>query len=114
MTKELTDRSALEPLVGSGWSMVEGRDALTKEFKFKSFRSRLGLDEPCGALGRESWTTIQNGPTPITVLQVLLTTHACDGLSDLDVKLAQEHGDGCFFLIVLQSLEVRAINNVPS
>lgn len=42
MTKALTDRSTLDPLFGSGWSMVEGRDALTKDFKFKLF-VRLGL-----------------------------------------------------------------------
>ena len=49
MTKELTDRIALEPLIGSGWSMVEGRDALTKEFKFESFRQAWAWMSEIGA-----------------------------------------------------------------
>ena len=39
MTQPLDDRSALTALFASGWEMVEGRDALRKHFKFKSFRS---------------------------------------------------------------------------
>ena len=42
MTQALKDRSALTALFASGWEMVEGRDALHKNFKFKSFRSAWG------------------------------------------------------------------------
>ena len=82
MTKELTDRIALEPLIGSGWSMVEGRDALTKEFKFESFRqawawmSEMALwaekldhhPEWCTWLRRNGGTIVRIAPAPGSTL----------------------------------------------
>ena len=41
MTQALKDRSALNDLFASGWEMVEGSDALRKNFKFKSFLKNI-------------------------------------------------------------------------
>ncbi len=88
MTKALTDRSTLDPLFGSGWSMVEGRDALTKDFKFKTFRqARAWMTEM--ALWAEKLDHLPEVSNTYNRVQVVLTTHDCDGLSDLDVKLAE-------------------------
>jgi 4a-hydroxytetrahydrobiopterin dehydratase len=68
--------------------MVEGRDALTKDFKFKTFRQAWGWMTEMALLAEKldhhpEWSNTYNR------VQVVLTTHDCDGLSDLDVKLAE-------------------------
>ena len=88
MTKALTDRSTLDPLFGSGWSMVEGRDALTKDFKFKTFRQAWAWMTEM-ALWAEKLDHHPEWSNTYNRVQVILTTHDCNGLSDLDVKLAE-------------------------
>lgn len=88
MTKALTDRSTLDPLFGSGWSMVEGHDALTKDFKFKTFRQAWAWMTEM-ALWAEKLDHHPEWSNTYNRVQVVLTTHDCDGLSDLDVKLAE-------------------------
>ena len=71
-----------------GWVPVEGRDALKKTFKFKSFNEAWGFMSRV-ALAAEKlnhhpeWFNVYNR------VEITLTTHDCDGLSDLDVKLAK-------------------------
>jgi 4a-hydroxytetrahydrobiopterin dehydratase len=71
-----------------GWAPVEGRDALKKTFKFKSFNEAWGFMSRV-ALAAEKlnhhpeWCNVYNR------VEITLTTHDCDGLSDLDVKLAK-------------------------
>ena len=71
-----------------GWVPVEGRDAVKKTFKFKSFNEAWGFMSRV-ALAAEKlnhhpeWFNVYNR------VEITLTTHDCDGLSDLDVKLAQ-------------------------
>lgn len=71
-----------------GWRAVEGRDALTKSFSFKSFSEAWGFMARV-ALAAEKlnhhpeWSNVYNR------VEITLTTHDCDGLSDLDVKLAK-------------------------
>ena len=71
-----------------GWTPVEGRDALRKSFKFKSFSEAWGFMARV-ALAAEKlnhhpeWSNVYNR------VEITLTTHDCDGLSDLDVKLAK-------------------------
>ena len=88
MTKALTDRSSLDPLFGSGWSMSEGRDALTKDFKFKNFRQAWAWMTEM-ALWAEKLDHHPEWSNTYNRVQVILTTHDCNGLSDLDVKLAE-------------------------
>lgn len=35
--------SKLAPLLGAGWSMVDGRDAIKKDFKFDNFNIAFGF-----------------------------------------------------------------------
>ena len=45
MTEKLSDATRgplLEPLFATGWEMVEGRDAITKTFKFSNFADAFG------------------------------------------------------------------------
>jgi 4a-hydroxytetrahydrobiopterin dehydratase len=71
-----------------GWAPVEGRDALKKTFKFKSFNEAWGFMNRV-ALAAEKldhhpeWFNVYNR------VEITLTTHDCDGLSDLDVTLAK-------------------------
>jgi 4a-hydroxytetrahydrobiopterin dehydratase len=71
-----------------GWTPVEGRDALKKTFKFKSFNEAWGFMNRV-ALAAEKldhhpeWFNVYNR------VEITLTTHDCDGLSDLDVTLAK-------------------------
>jgi 4a-hydroxytetrahydrobiopterin dehydratase len=82
-------RAAALPALGeTGWAAVEGRDAIRKVWKFRSFVEAWGFMSSV-ALVAESvnhhpeWSNVYN------VVDVTLTTHDCNGLSELDVKLAQ-------------------------
>ena len=87
MTKALTDRSTLEPLLESGWSMMEGRDALAKDFKFKNFRQAWAWMSEM-ALWAEKLDHHPEWSNTYNVVKVVLTTHDCNGLSEMDVALA--------------------------
>ena len=83
-----TDRTAALPaLDATGWRAVENRDAMRKVMKFKNFSEAWGFMARV-ALAAEKlghhpeWRNVYN------VVDITLTTHDCDGLSDLDVKLA--------------------------
>ena len=89
MTQALKDRSALNDLFATGWEMVEGRDALRKNFKFKSFRSAWGWMSEM-ALWAEKLDHQPEWSNKYNRVTVILTSHDCDGLSELDVKLAQK------------------------
>ncbi len=79
-------REALAEL--TGWNQVEGRDAIEKSFKFKSFSEAWGFMSRV-ALAAEKlnhhpeWFNVYNR------VDILLSTHDCGGLSELDVKLAK-------------------------
>jgi 4a-hydroxytetrahydrobiopterin dehydratase len=72
----------------SGWGQVEGRDAIEKTFKFKSFSEAWGFMSRV-ALAAEKlnhhpeWFNVYNR------VDILLSTHDCGGLSALDIKLAK-------------------------
>jgi 4a-hydroxytetrahydrobiopterin dehydratase len=73
----------------TGWSEVPGRDAITKSFKFKSFNEAFGFMSRV-ALAAEKmdhhpeWSNVYNK------VDVVLSTHSAQGLTELDVKLAQK------------------------
>ncbi len=79
-------RAALAEL--AGWQPVEGRDAIHKAFKFKSFSQAWGFMNRV-ALAAEKldhhpeWFNVYNR------VEITLSTHDCDGLSERDVKLAK-------------------------
>lgn len=91
MSARLTEaeRTAELPGLGeTGWGAVPGRDAIRKIWKFRSFSEAWGFMSRA-ALAAEKldhhpeWSNVYN------VVDVTLTTHSCDGLSDLDLRLAR-------------------------
>ena len=77
----------LKPLEGSGWAVVEGRDAVKKVFLFKDFSEAFGFMTRVGLLAEKmdhhpEWFNVYNK------VEVTLSTHDCGGLSSNDVKMA--------------------------
>ncbi len=79
--------AALTPLLATGWAMAEGRDAIRKSYRFRTFSEAFGWMTRV-ALHAEridhhpEWTNVWNR------VEVTLITHDCDGLSALDIRLA--------------------------
>jgi 4a-hydroxytetrahydrobiopterin dehydratase len=82
-----TDRtSALAEL--SGWTEVQGRDAITKKFVFKDFNQAFGFMTRAALVAEKmdhhpEWFNVYK------TVEVTLSTHDAGGVTDLDVKLAQ-------------------------
>ena len=92
MTEKLigTDRSeALAPLLENGWKQVQGRDAISKEFNFKTFNAAFGFMTRA-ALYAEKWNHHPEWFNVYNKVSVTLTSHDAGGLSALDIKLAQK------------------------
>ncbi len=82
-----TRADALAPLLAKGWAMVEGRDAIRKDYKFRSFVSAFGWMTSAALVAEKlnhhpEWSNVYNR------VSVTLITHDCDGLSELDICLA--------------------------
>ncbi len=92
MTEKLSGdarTSALEQLVAKGWTHDAERDAIQKSFKFKSFVEAFGWMTQMAIVAEKmnhhpEWFNVYNR------VEVTLTTHDADGLSALDVKLAEQ------------------------
>ena len=70
-----------------GWSPVEGRDAAKKEFKFADFNEAFGFMTRVAIAADKAdhhpeWFNVYNR------VEITLTTHDADGLSQRDVDLA--------------------------
>ncbi|AHD01838.1 MULTISPECIES: 4a-hydroxytetrahydrobiopterin dehydratase [Leisingera] len=97
MTEKLSDATRgplLEPLFATGWEMVEGRDAITKTFKFSNFADAFGWMTRA-AIWAEKWNHHPEWSNVYNRVTVVLTTHDVDGISALDAKLARKM-DGLF------------------
>ena len=75
-----------------GWHKVENRDAIEKSFKFKDFNDAFAFMTHCAQYAEEinhhpEWFNVYNR------VDVVLSTHDVDGLSNLDVKMAQKMND---------------------
>ncbi len=72
----------------SGWTPAQGRDAIVKTYRFKDFNAAFGFMARA-ALKAEAldhhpeWTNVYNR------VEVLLTTHAAEAVTELDIALAQ-------------------------
>lgn len=92
MTDRLTEtqRTELLPALGkSGWGALPDRDAIRKIWKFRSFVEAWGFMSRAALLAEKmdhhpEWLNVYN------VVDVTLTTHSCDGLSQLDIDLAHK------------------------
>lgn len=92
MTEKLSDATRgplLEPLFATGWEMVEGRDAITKTFKFSNFTDAFGWMTRA-AIWAEKWNHHPEWSNVYNKVTVVLTTHDVDGISSQDAKLARK------------------------
>ncbi|MBL4751059.1 MAG: 4a-hydroxytetrahydrobiopterin dehydratase [Amylibacter sp.] len=78
----------LAALLSSGWELVEGRDAIKRSFKFKTFNQAFGWMTRI-AMYAEKWNHHPEWSNTYNRVDVVLTTHSVDGLSELDIKLAK-------------------------
>ncbi len=70
------------------WSHTEDRDAIRRAFKFKNFNEAWGFMARVALLAETQdhhpeWSNVYNK------VDIILTTHDCDGLSERDVRLAR-------------------------
>jgi 4a-hydroxytetrahydrobiopterin dehydratase len=78
----------LKPLFDTGWRMVDGRDAITKTFEFKNFVEAFGWMTRC-AIHAEKLNHHPEWSNVYKTVEVTLSTHDADGLTENDVKLAK-------------------------
>ncbi len=81
------DRQDLLPAL-DGWTMVEGRDAITRRFVFSDFGAAFGWMTRVALVAEQmnhhpEWSNVYNS------VEVTLSTHDADGLTRRDVELAQ-------------------------
>ena len=92
MSKLLTQAerdAALTPLLQTGWNLVENRDALSKTFIFKNFVEAFGWMTKI-AIWAEKMNHHPEWSNVYKTVEVTLSTHDADGLTELDIKLAQK------------------------
>lgn len=80
--------TALAQLVNNGWREVEGRDAITKTYEFANFVEAFGWMARA-ALHAEKLNHHPEWSNVYKTVQVTLTTHDVNGLSPLDITLAE-------------------------
>lgn len=69
------------------WQVTEGRDAIARAFRFKDFNAAFGFMCRAALVAEKmdhhpEWSNVYNR------VEVTLTTHDADGLTELDTKLA--------------------------
>jgi len=69
------------------WRITEGRDAITRRFKFKNFNQAFGFMTRV-ALMAEKLNHHPEWSNTYGTIDVTLTTHDAGGLTELDIKLA--------------------------
>ncbi len=90
MVEKLTAEQRIAALKElTGWQEVEGRDAIRRSFKFKNFNEAWGFMTRVALMAEKAdhhpeWSNVYNR------VEILLTTHDCNGLSQRDVKLAKQ------------------------
>jgi 4a-hydroxytetrahydrobiopterin dehydratase len=78
----------LPALSESGWTAVPDRDAIRKVWRFRDFSEAWGFMARA-ALAAERMNHHPEWRNVYNVVDVTLSTHDCDGLSDLDIRLAR-------------------------
>jgi 4a-hydroxytetrahydrobiopterin dehydratase len=73
----------------SGWSELEGRDAISRKFTFKDFSEAFGFMARAAMMAEKldhhpEWFNVYN------TVEVTLATHEAGGVTERDVQLAQE------------------------
>lgn len=89
MPKRLGEEARKEALaVLKGWSLAEGRDAMTKRFVFHDFNEAFGWMSRVAMLAEKldhhpEWRNVYR------TVEVTLTTHDAGGLTELDIRMAR-------------------------
>ncbi|KAE9552835.1 hypothetical protein FO519_003948 [Halicephalobus sp. NKZ332] len=84
---EVQRNELLKPLLESGWKMVEGRDAIQRNFQFKNFNEAWGFMTRIALKADKvdhhpEWFNVYNK------VDITLSSHDVNGLSERDVRLA--------------------------
>ena len=71
-----------------GWAATEGRDAISKTFRFADFNAAFAFMTRVALMAEKldhhpEWFNVYNR------VEVTLATHDADGVTELDVQLAQ-------------------------
>ena len=89
MRPEKLDKDAIaDGLKGlDGWTLAEDGSAISKGFKFKTFRKAFAFMTEAAMVAEKmnhhpEWSNVYNS------VEVTLTTHDAGGLTELDLKLA--------------------------
>jgi 4a-hydroxytetrahydrobiopterin dehydratase len=90
MAEKLTGaarKAALDKL--TGWSEVDGRDAISRKFAFKDFNEAFGFMARAALIAEKldhhpEWFNVYNK------VEVTLATHDAGGVTARDLELAQE------------------------
>jgi 4a-hydroxytetrahydrobiopterin dehydratase len=85
MSETLTEAQIMAQL--SGWAIIDGRPAIFKSFKFKSFHQAFGFMTEVALIAEKmdhhpEWFNVYSK------VDVTLTTHSAGGVTILDIKLA--------------------------
>jgi len=92
MSEKLSEagrKAALAELQGSGWAPVVGRDAIEKTFQFRNFVQAFGWMTQV-AIWAEKLNHHPEWSNVYKTVDVTLSTHDANGLTELDVKLAKK------------------------
>ncbi len=90
MTERLQGPARVKAVLDlEGWADVEGRDAITKTYRFKNFRQAFGFMTQAALIAEKmdhhpEWSNVYGK------VEVVLTTHSAQGLSLLDINLAKK------------------------
>ena len=79
----------LKPLIGTGWTLEDNRKAIARTFRFDDFVGAMGFMTRA-ALYAEKWDHHPEWSNVYSKVTVRLTTHDADGLTELDLRLAQQ------------------------
>jgi 4a-hydroxytetrahydrobiopterin dehydratase len=79
-------QAALEEL--ASWQLVEGRSAIFRQFNFKNFNEAFGFMTRAALVAEKmnhhpEWSNVYG------TVDVMLSTHDADGVTELDIKLAK-------------------------
>jgi 4a-hydroxytetrahydrobiopterin dehydratase len=79
-------KAALEAL--SGWSGLEGRDAITRVFTFRDFNEAFGFMTRVALIAEKNdhhpeWRNVYK------TVEVVLATHDAGGVTERDIRLAK-------------------------
>jgi 4a-hydroxytetrahydrobiopterin dehydratase len=90
MAEKLTGAARTAALAKlEGWTDVDGRDAISRKFTFKDFNEAFGFMARAALIAEKldhhpEWFNVYNR------VEVTLATHDAGGVTERDLKLAQE------------------------